>query len=170
MSKPFNAVAFLKSAFDYLGNQSLGQYRRFGITMGENYDDIASAREILQDAITAIENEPEPALIVVDLDAVERRLIAASIPDSKVIGLLPFQASVAAGDTYLHIVNDSLYTVVTNAHEIPQGETLCGRGIDGDKSELILLKRLVVQATCPGCLAKAKSKIAHHIQDQVRVR
>lgn len=56
--------------------------------------------------------------------------------------------------------------VVTNVHSVPQGYELCARGINGGKADSVRLYGLI--PTCPGCLAKAKSHIAYHLQQKSR--
>ena len=97
--------------------------------------------------------------IVIDEARLEREVLKGSIADSDVQKLLPFQTKVGAGDTHYHIVNASAYVVETNAHAIYEGQTLCKRfgNVYGDAVSRYQ------QPTCPGCLAKAKAIIVHHL-------
>ena len=97
--------------------------------------------------------------VVIDEEILGREVLRSSIADRDVQKLLPFQTKVGAGDTHYHIVNASAYVVATNAHTIYEGQTLCKRfgNVYGDA-----LSRSQ-KPTCPGCLAKAKAIIVHHL-------
>lgn len=168
--------AMLQRSIDYLGNQSCSNVARSSTSprlFGEWFQAVSDARDILKDAITSLDSQPV-VIIVVDVEAIERRLIAKSIADEDVIGLLPYQAAVGAGDNYFHIVNKSLYEVTTNAHVIPYDETLCARGINTGRGrngfDAVGVGKFALIPTCPGCLAKAKNQIAYHLQKGVNLR
>lgn len=63
---------------------------------------------------------------------------------------LPFAIVKRAGNTYNHIVNDSVYPIQTEKRTVREGETLCGRRgylYAGDEP---------TYDACPGCLAIAR--------------
>jgi hypothetical protein len=105
-------------------------------------------------------------VVVIDGDKLEREVLKGSINDSDVQRLLPFQTSLGRGAQHLHILNASAYTVETNAHFIEEGDTLCKRA--AYTPEFLAYYSEVIKrptATCPGCLAKAKSIIVNHLLD-----
>ena len=96
---------------------------------------------------------------VVDMRDAEKRVLMGSIADGDVQRLLPFQTSLGAGKTYVHIVNESAYVITTNHHEIHEGDTICARAAGADWQ----LDQRYTVPTCPGCLAKAKRVIVDHL-------
>lgn len=96
---------------------------------------------------------------VVDMREAEARVLMGSIADGDVQRLLPFQTSLGAGKTYVHIVNESAYIITTNHHEIHEGDTICARAAGADWQ----LDQRYTVPTCPGCLAKAKRVIVDHL-------
>jgi hypothetical protein len=113
----------------------------------------------LEKAIVGVVQIHDETIVIIDEDRLNREVLKGSIANRDVQKLLPFQTAIGVGDTYYHIVNASAYLVETNCHTIYEGETLCKRfGNDGwsDSARFAL-------PTCPGCLAKAKALIVHHL-------
>lgn len=103
-------------------------------------------------------------VIEIDFDRLERDVLRGAINDKDVQKLLPFQTKLGRGNTYVHIVNASAYTVETNSHFIRETGTLCAR--EGGARWTISSEIITAQgATCPGCLAKAKTIIVNHLLD-----
>jgi hypothetical protein len=96
--------------------------------------------------------------VVVDEDRLNREVLKDSIADSDVQKLLPFYTKRVGGETFIHIQNQSAYTVKTDRHFIDGGETLCARS---GPTYFAGFKGL--SPTCPGCLAKAKTIIVDHL-------
>jgi len=146
--------AFLNDALRHIQNQS-------GLGWSQWYSDVLDASDILRAARDAQDAEPVTTAIVIDMDRLEREVLKGSIEDRDVQKLLPFQSALGAGNTYIHLVNKSAYTVETKYHYIREGETLCKRA--GYARPTVFADR----PTCPGCLAKAKSVIVNHLLDKV---
>lgn len=102
---------------------------------------------------------PESVVVVIDGERFEREVLKGSIEDSDVQKLLPFQTKRVYGNNYVHIENESAYTIETNSHYIHEGDTLCAR--QGLTRYAQYSPENVV--TCPGCLIKAKNIIVNHL-------
>jgi hypothetical protein len=100
---------------------------------------------------------PIETVVIIDADRLEREVLKGSIADRDVRKLLPFHTHVVAGQTHIHIQNASAYTVETNSHLIPEGETLCAKAGTVDRITDAM------RPSCPGCLVKAKAIIVNHL-------
>jgi hypothetical protein len=173
------ALEYLKGAGDYLREQSLGSLKaRFTIpclNSWQQFTDILDARIIVARAynvvkqsappVLAPEPKPEVTVIVIDFDKLERDVLKHSLADGDVQDLLPFHSKRVEGRTYVHIMNNSGYTVETNSHIIRKGETLCAHH---RPEELTYAGYKGAEVTCPGCLTKGKAIVVNHLLNQLR--
>jgi hypothetical protein len=134
--------------------------------------------ELLEKVTERVIVTEDSIVVVIDGDKLEREVLKGSINDSDVQRLLPFQTSLGRGAQHRHILNASAYTVETNAHFIEEGDTLCKRaaytpellgyylvGGAANQNGSLSSQAKRPTATCPGCLAKAKSIIVNHLLD-----
>jgi hypothetical protein len=112
------------------------------------------------DKATTVIHLQDATVIIIDGDRLEREVLKGSIADGDVQKLLPFKTKRVYGYTFVHIQNESAYTIQTDRHFICEGETLCARDSHG-RTYSASVKGLV--PTCPGCLAKGKSIIVNHL-------
>lgn len=86
------------------------------------------------------------------LQTILRDLLAHALPTERLQAYLPMHTVIRKGDNHNHIVNASIYTVETQYHTIFEGMSLCARRKRN-------LRDASGTATCPGCVAHAKSII-----------